>query len=186
MSSVVQPISTNQLPSWTANSAEREQWYAVHTKARHEKRIAARLGGKGFVVFLPAVTQVHQWSDRRQRIELPLFPSYLFLRIGSLSEVRLLFFQTPGVIGLVGDHGKGIPIPDYQIEEIKHLLERKVPFAEHPFLKVGQRVRVVGGPLDGIEGILVAGNGRRRLVISVNTIERSLAISVEGYEVRPV
>jgi transcription antitermination factor NusG len=87
---------------------------------------------------------------------------------------------------LVGDRGEGAPIPDEQINTVRSLVEGQLPWSTHPFLKIGQRVRIRSGALDGLEGILVSRNGDRTLVISVDAIQRSLAVRVEGYEVEPI
>jgi hypothetical protein len=79
-----------------------------------------------------------------------------------------------------------LPIPDEQIEAVRALLESQLPCSSHPFLKIGQRVRIRGGSLDGLEGILLSRNGDSTLVISVDAIQRSLAVSVNGYEVEAV
>jgi transcription antitermination factor NusG len=118
-------------------------------------------------------------------VELPLFPCYAFARIDPSPEARLKVLRIGGVLGLVGDAGLGTPIPESQIEAVRTLLVHKVPFDPYVFLKIGQRVRVRGGSLDGLEGILVRRNGTRRLVISVETLDRSLSINVEGLEVEP-
>jgi transcription antitermination factor NusG len=91
-----------------------------------------------------------------------------------------------GVLRFVGVRGEGVPIPDDQVESIRALVSGKVPYTLYPFLKIGQRVRVRGGSLDGVEGILVARNGNRTLVISVEPIQRSLAINLDGYQVQPI
>jgi len=161
-------------------------WFAIHTYARHEKRVAGELAHKGLEVYLPLLVKRHQWSDRQKLVELPLFPCYAFARIKPSAEARVKVLQTGGVIGLVGAAGQGEPIPDNQIENVRMLLTNKVQLDPYHFLKVGQRVRVRGGSLDGLEGILVRRNGNRRLVISVESLERSLAISVEGLEVEPI
>jgi len=90
------------------------------------------------------------------------------------------------VFGLVGGRGEGTPIPDEQIEAVRALVEGEVPWSAHPFLKIGQRVRIRSGALNGMEGILVSRNGDRSLVISVEAIQRSLAVRVEGYAIEPV
>jgi hypothetical protein len=81
--------------------------------------------------------------------------------------------------------GEPIPIPDEQIESVQKLLTNNVPCRAHPFLKIGQRVRVRGGSLDGVEGILVRVNGEKGLVVSIDAISRSLALRIEGYDVEP-
>jgi transcription antitermination factor NusG len=90
------------------------------------------------------------------------------------------------VLQIVGVKGQGIAIPDDQIEAVRALLNGSLPWSNHPFLKIGQRVRVCGGALEGVEGVLVSRNGDRTLIISVDAIQRSLAVSVEGYRVEPV
>jgi len=165
---------------------EQPQWYAIHTRPRHEKRTASELEGKGIVTFLPLVTEIHRWSDRRKKVELPLFRGYLFVNIPVSAELRVAVLSTGGVLNFVGAHNQGTSIPESQIEQIRTLLDSKVPFSSHPFLKVGQRVRIRGGCLEGMEGILTAQNGANRLVVSVDGIHRALSISLEGYDVEPV
>jgi transcriptional antiterminator NusG len=163
------------------------QWFAVQTRPRHEKKAAAELQKRGFNIFLPVVSEVRQWSDRRMRVELPLFSCYAFVNMVSVIEVRAAVLQAHGVLSFVGIGKQAIPIPAEEIENIRTLLARKVPFMAHPFLEIGQRVRIRGGALDGIEGILERrGNGNQRLVISVHTIQRSLSVQVDGYQVEAV
>jgi transcriptional antiterminator RfaH len=161
-------------------------WYAIHTRARHEKRVAAALIKKEIMTFLPLVTEVHKWSDRNSKVEVPLFSCYAFVNIDPCAEARAAVLRVPGVLSFVGgNHGAGV-IPDGEIESIQTLLSKNIPFASHSFLEIGQRVRVRGGALDGVEGVLTRFDGKKRLVLSVETIQRSLSLSVEGYEVEPV
>jgi transcription antitermination factor NusG len=161
-------------------------WCAVQTRARHEKKVAKQLQEKGATTFLPLVTQTHRWSDRRKVIELPLFPCYAFARLARSVEMRLSALQTPGVLNIVGAHGVGAPIPDKEIEDIQTLLAQNVGSSLYPFIKVGQRVRIRGGCLDGVEGILVAEKSDRRLVVSIELIQRSVSVQIDGYEVEPI
>lgn len=166
--------------------AESVSWFAIQTFPRHEKQIASQLTLKGVDNYLPIVPKVHQWSDRRKKVDLPLFPCYAFVHIFPSPEQRVQVLRIPGVIQFLGGGGQGLPIPDRQIEDIRTLLISKIALDPYPFLKVGQRVRISGGSLDGIEGILVRRNGSSRLVISVDSLERSLSLSVEGFEVEAV
>jgi transcription antitermination factor NusG len=168
-----------------AASAALESWYALQTHARHEKIVAQRLQERGVTAFLPLMTEVHRWSDRKKVVQVPLFGCYVFAKIAAESQERLRVLRVHGVLALVGDQGEGTPIPDEQIEAVRTLIQRKMPWSPHPFLKVGQRVRVRSGALAGVEGVLVSNNGDRTLVINVNAIQRSLAVRVEGYEVEP-
>jgi transcription antitermination factor NusG len=99
---------------------------------------------------------------------------------------RVRVLRTQGVVTFVGVQGTGTPIPDHQIEDIKTLITSRISYEERSFLRIGQRVRVCGGALDGMQGILVAENGDRSLVISVELIQRSLYVRVAGYDVEPV
>jgi transcription elongation factor/antiterminator RfaH len=161
-------------------------WYAVQTRARHEKTIVERLREQGVTTFLPLVSEVHRWSDRRKTVELPLFSCYVFVRLAATNEDRLRVCRTNGVFGIVGTGGEGTPIPDDQIEAVRTLVTQQLPWSVHPFLKIGQRVRIRGGSMDGVEGILLARNGDRTLIVSVDVIQRSLAVRIEGYDVEAV
>lgn len=165
---------------------EAENWYGLHTRARHEKIVAQRLQERGVTTFLPLITEIHRWSDRKRSVQLPLFSCYVFAKFVPNRSERLRVLRVEGVFGLVGSKGEGVPIPDEQIHSVRSLVEGALPWSAHPFLKIGQRVRIRSGALDGLEGVLVSRNGDRTLVISVDAIQRSLAVRVEGYEVEPV
>jgi transcription antitermination factor NusG len=136
--------------------------------------------------FLPLVMSVRRWSDRAVQVELPLFPGYAFVRLVYSPDQRVRVLRTHGVVDFVGTQGRGTPIPDKQIEDVRTLLGGKVPFKNSASLKVGQKVRVRGGAIDGVEGILTARRGERRLIIFIEPIQRSLSIDLEGYDVEPV
>ncbi len=165
---------------------ESSVWYAVHTYPRHEKAVAERMRQQGLTTFLPTVTEVHRWSDRRKSVELPLFNCYVFANIVPRNEERIRILRTHGVISLVGARGEGTPIPDEQMEAIRTVLAQDLTCGPHPFLKIGQRVRVRSGALDGIEGVLISKNGDNTLVVSVDAIQRSLAVRIDGYQVEPL
>jgi transcription antitermination factor NusG len=178
-------LRDSSIPQSAASDGEKS-WFAVQTKARYEKRVAAELEEKGLVTFLPLSTEVHQWSDRKRKVELPLFAGYIFVRMGRQQSSRIYVLQTNGVFGFVGVRGVGSPIPDEQIETLQTIVREKIPILPHPFLNVGQKVRIRGGSLDGICGILSAINDDRSLIVSVNSIQRSLAIRIDGYGIETV
>ena len=162
------------------------QWFAIRTRSRHEKMVAEQLEGQSIESFLPLVKRTRKWSDRTKEVELPLFSGYTFVRVVLGSPDRLRVLRTSGVAGFVGVRGIGIPVPEGQIENLRTLLLNRIPITDHPFLHIGQRVRINGGALDGIEGMLAARKGERTLVISVESIQRSLSICVDGYAVEPI
>jgi transcription antitermination factor NusG len=171
--------------SQTLPQVETESWYGLQTRPRHEKIVAQRLEERGVTAFLPLVSEVHRWSDRKKTVQVPLFSCYVFAKFIPNRSDRLRVLRVDGVFGLVGAKGEGTAIPDEQIDAVRSLVEAELPWSAHPFLKIGQRVRIRSGVLDGLEGILVSRNGDRSLVISIDAIQRSLSVRVEGYEVEP-
>ena len=163
--------------------SEDQKWYALQTRPRHEKAVVQRLAERRVETFLPIVTEVHRWSDRKKKVEMPLFSCYVFAKFLSNRVDRLRVLRVDGVLGLVGNGSEGTPIPDEQIDAVRTLLDGSLSWSSHPFLKIGQRVRIRSGALDGMEGILVSRNGSSTLVISVDALQRSLAVRVEGYQV---
>jgi transcription antitermination factor NusG len=158
------------------------RWYAIHTVARHEKCVAQQLQESGITTFLPLMQQIRQWSDRRARVDVPLFSCYAFVRTHQTAAERLKVLRIPGVLGFVGSERIGTPIPAEEIENLQTAIREKVPFAVHPFVTAGKRVRIRGGSLDGVEGILVGRAGDKNLVVSVELLQRSVSIQVKGYD----
>jgi transcription antitermination factor NusG len=179
-------VPFSQLLTSPEVTPERPFWFAIQTRPRFEKKVTAELEGKRVEAFLPLHSATHQWSDRRRAVDLPLFPGYVFVRIAPLLHERVSVLRTNGVIGFVGARNVGIPIPDGEIEDIQAVLQRGVACEPYPYLKVGQSVRIRGGCLDGVGGVLMGVNGDRSLIISVNLIQRSVAVRIEGYNVEPI
>ncbi len=182
----VAQVESGTIPVEGLGTQNDSHWYAIRTRSRHEKLVARQLEKLGIQAFLPLVTKISQWSDRRKQVEEALFSGYAFVRLNASSSDRVRVLQTQGVVSFVGVQGSGVPIPDQEIENIATLLASKVSYQERPYLHVGQRVRVSGGALDGLEGILTAENSDRSVVISVGLIQRSLSVRVAGYEVEPL
>jgi transcription termination/antitermination protein NusG len=159
------------------------QWYAIRTRSRHEKIVSEQLGQQGIESFLPLVKRTRQWSDRVKEVELPLFSGYNFVRIVLSSADKLRVLKAHGVAGFVGANGGATAIPENQIRDVRTLLESNVAFEEHGLPRVGQRVRIRGGSLDGVEGVLTAHNGSQNLTICLEPIQRSISISLQGYAV---
>ena len=161
------------------------QWFAIETRHRFEKKVFAQLDHQGFEVFLPLLTEHHVWSDRRKTITVPLFPGYAFVSIDQSRVSRHSVLQTVGLIRFVSFGGRVLPIPSKQIEDLQLLQQEKGEFSLHSFVHAGQRVRIRGGCLHGLEGTLVH-NEKQRLVISIQSIQRSVSIEAEGYELELV
>jgi transcription antitermination factor NusG len=161
-----------------------EHWYAILTRYRFEKKVAAQLGNKAVNTFLPLLEEIHRWSDRHRPVQVPLFPGYAFVHVDLSSSSRLKVLRTEGVLRFVTFGGDAIAVPRKQIEDLQQLLSHRVPCSLHAFLRVGRRVRIRGGCLDGLEGILEQKDDKN-LVISIESIQRSVAIRIEGYELEP-
>jgi transcription antitermination factor NusG len=161
------------------DSSTRElRWYAAYTNARHEKYVARQLQDRRMDNFLPLYRSVRCWKDRRKEIDLPLFPSYVFVRLAINSD-RTRVLQIPGVVRFVSFNGRPAPLENEEIESLKNAVADG--HAEpHPYLKIGRRVRIKRGPLAGIEGILVRKKDKFRVVISLDLIMRSVATEIEA------
>jgi len=164
-----------------AADAALPQWFAVQTRYRFEKRVVALLNHKSCEVYLPLRTENHVWSDRAKVVTIPLFPGYAFVHIDQSRESRLAVLQTAGLLGFVTFGGIVVPVPPAQIEHLQLLLQTKMLFSLHPFAHIGQRVRIRGGCLHGLEGVLLQ-HEKGKLLISIESIQRSLAIEIQGYE----
>jgi transcription antitermination factor NusG len=154
------------------------RWYAVWTRSRQEKVAAAMLRTLGIQHFLPLNSELRQWSDRKQLVEVPLFSGYLFVCISLLKNSKLQVLKIPGIGAFVGNQTGPLPIPDQQIEDIRTVVTAGVECSIHPFLEAGDRVRVVRGALAGVEGTLALTNSTSRLLISIEMIRQSLSVNV--------
>jgi len=163
---------------------ETPRWYALTTLSRHEWLVTKQLQSHGLEPFLPIKSEIHRWSDRLKKIEVPLFPGYVFLHANMCGEVRHTIQRLRGCGGFITMHGEPVPIPDEQISGIQKILQQRVSCTTYSYLTIGQRVRVRGGSLDGMEGMLVRTNGENSLVMSVDGIGRSVAIRIEGYAIQ--
>jgi transcription antitermination factor NusG len=159
------------------------EWYALHTRSRHEKSIAARLHSQNMETFLPLRRSQHLWKNGvHANVDLPLFPCYLFARAGAHDRLRLL--QTPGVLGFAATSARPTAIPDDEIALLRTATAKFIA-EPHPYLNCGDRVRIVAGPLAGLEGILVRRKQECRVVLSIEAIMRSVAIEVSEFEIEP-
>lgn len=158
-------------------------WYAAYTNANHEKRVAEQLSLRGVTHFVPTFSSVRKWKDRRITLDLPLFPGYVFVRMALRNRMRVL--QVPSVVRLVGFDGMPTPLPDEEIEILRSSFSREVRVKPHPFLTVGRRVRITGGPFAGLEGVLKRQQNTMRVVVSLSLIQRSVAVDVDIADLSP-
>src|SRR5437899_9991441 len=129
--------------SHQTNETNCARWYAIRTRARHEKQVRDRLESQGIEQLLPTVIKLSQWKDRKKGIEVPLFSCYCFARFAWQDRTPVL--KVPGVVGIVGGGQRPEPIPDAEIEALKSLMASKLPYDAHPYLREGMVVEVKRG-----------------------------------------
>lgn len=159
-------------------------WYALQTRAQHEKIVAQTLADKGYEEFLPLYRSRRRWSDRIKELELPLFPGYVFCRFDL--EQRLPILVTPGIHHIVGIGKTPWPVEDAEIATIQSLVRTGLPTEPWQFLQVGQQVRIDSGPLEGLKGLLLAVRKPYRLVVSVTLLQHSVAVEIDSAWVTPL
>lgn len=162
-------------------------WYAVYAQVRHESKVHSRLLAKSFECLLP---QMERWSrrrDRRKKIQVPIFPGYLFVRavLDNYEQVKIL--QTPGVVRIVRNKEGPLPVPNSQMNSLITLLDNANVLTVHPYLQKGMRVRIVNGPLYGCEGILVRKKHEKaRLVVAIDIIQQAVSVELNEGDVEPL
>ncbi len=162
-------------------TAEITPWWALYTKHQHEKTVADGLIAKGFEVFLPVYNSVRHWKDRKKTISIPLFPCYVFVHGGLYRRHQAV--TTPGVYAILSSGGQIATIPEIEITAIQRSISGSLQVEPHPFLNCGDRVRVVRGLLEGVSGILLRKKGQCRLILSVDTLARSIAVEINASDV---
>ncbi|HET7206364.1 MAG TPA: UpxY family transcription antiterminator [Terriglobales bacterium] len=160
------------------------RWYAAYTWARHEKNVAHHFEQRSIQHFLPTYKTIHRWKNGKAHLELPLFPSYIFVRIPLKERIRPL--QVPGVVRLVEFNGSPAPLPDLEIQSLIDLSAQGLKAEPYAYLTVGKRVRIRAGPLQGLEGILVRKKSSLRVVVSVDLIMRSIVVDVDASDLETV
>lgn len=164
-------------PEFSAN------WFAAYTRSHHEKRVASQLAERQIESFLPLYAARHRWKNRcEMNLELPLFPNYVFVRIDCRKRVRVL--EVPGVVSLVGFGRTLAPLPDFEIETLRSSIGlRKIE--PHPYLVVGERVRIKAGSMTGMEGVLVRKKNHFRVVLALEAIMKCVAAEVDADDLEP-
>jgi transcription antitermination factor NusG len=147
--------------------------------------VTQRLEEHAIPAFLPLIRKVRYWRNRKKKVELPLFSCYVFAKLLPTSQDQLRALRIDGVFSVVGLRGVGTAIPEEQIEAVRRLMEGQLPMCSHPFLQIGQRVRIRSGAMEGVEGVLLSRSGENTLVVSIEAIQRSIAVRIEGYDVEP-
>jgi transcription antitermination factor NusG len=159
-------------------------WFALKVRSCHERTTSLALQYQGFTEFMPTYRVRRRWSDRMKDIDLPLFPGYVFCRFNSKNRSPVL--KLPGVTGVVSFGQGPHPLDENEIERIRTLVESGLPVQPWPYLHVGERVRIQSGALSGLEGVLVQFKNEFRLVVSLNLLQRSLAVEIDSDRVHSI
>ncbi len=159
-------------------------WYAIRVRPNHERAVAEGLRTRGFEEFSPYYWARRRWSDRVKNIQFPLFPGYVFCRFDVNDRLPLL--QTPGVVNIIAFGESLVTVEESEIEAIRALVSAGGDVQPWPYLRTGQRVRVRSGSLTGVEGILVEVKNSRRLVVSIDLLQRSVAAEIDRADVEPL
>ena len=152
-------------------------WYALRIQSRKEQLSSQVLSHKGFQSYVPTYRNLRQWSDRCVELDTPLFPGYVFCRFDP--RTRLPVLTTPGVISILGFGQEAAPVDDREIEAIQAVLRSGLHVEPCGFLQEGQKVRIVRGSLQGLEGILMHKKTQYRMVISVTMLQRSVTVEID-------
>jgi len=157
------------------------EWYAIWTRSHSEQLVADQLSAKGLNVFLPKISV---WSRRggvRHAIRVPMFSGYVFLNESVDKNTYLDVIKARGVVRLLGERWDSLsPISDSEIEGLQTLVNSGLAVTPYSYLRAGQRVRITGGPLKGVEGLLVENRSEKGvLVLSVDLLQRSVAVQID-------
>jgi transcription termination/antitermination protein NusG len=167
-------------------SCEEESWFAVYVQVNHEREVSSRLEQKYIDSFLPTIERWSKRRDRRKKVSVPMFPGYVFARTALDNHTHIRILKTPGALTVLGNSEGPIPIPRFQIENLKTMINSDRPFTLNSYLKEGNWVRVIRGPLTGCMGILLRQNPKKgRLIVSVDIICRSVSVELDVEDVEP-
>jgi transcription antitermination factor NusG len=150
-------------------------WFVIHVRSHHERTVSSLLGQKGYQGFVPTVP-TSRLVGQPPRKEILLYPGYVFCRAPFGFGAPIV--TTPGVIKILCSAGIPVPLSENEIDQIKLLINSRLRVYPHPYLNVGQRIRMIEGPLRGLEGIVVARKGTFRIVVSIELLQRSTAVEV--------
>lgn len=184
LSEIANVEHSNRLYGSCSGQIEPAEWFAAVTMSRHEKTVARLLSGHHIESFLPLYSENRRWKKSRPvLVELPLFPNYVFVHIARSARASIL--SVPGVSSIVGSSREPWPLRDTEIEALRAAV-RSGKARPHPYLNVGERVRIVSGIMAGFEGILTRIKDDMRVVLSLDAIMHSVAVEVSTSDLEAV
>jgi transcription termination/antitermination protein NusG len=162
-------------------SPAQAQWFALWVRSHFEQLVQDQLTARGLRVFLPTIKTWSRRGGKRRVMLVPMFPGYLFLHHAMDKHGYVQVLKARGVVRILGERwDRLVPIDDAEIAAVQRLVTTDVPVMPHPYLREGHRVRLVDGPLAGLEGVLLQmKSDKGLLVISVDLLQRSVAVEVD-------
>jgi transcription antitermination factor NusG len=178
------PNQSTSNPAFTRSPrASGPAWYPLQTRYQCEKKVDTALRDEGFESFAPMQVEARRWSDRTKLVESPLFPGYTFVRMEAEPELLIKVLRLPGMVRFVTSGRELVAVPNVEMDTVRALVQSNTSYEPGPFPAVGERVRIHGGCLEGVEGVLTAQRGRGEIVIAVGAIQRSVKIPLSGYRI---
>ncbi len=159
------------------------EWYPLQTRYQCEKKVDVGLRKEGFESFAPTRIEARRWSDRTKLVEAPLFPGYTFVRMEAAPELLIKVLRLPGLVRFVTRGSDLVAVPSEEMEIVRALAASNIGYEPRPFPAVGEKVRIRGGCLEGVEGVLTSQSEEREVVISVGAIQRSLKVRLGNYQI---
>ncbi len=163
------------------------KWYALHTRSHFEQKVYDGLCGKSIEAFLPRVQVMSRRKDRRKKLLVPLLPGYVFVRSDLQPEEHLRILKTAGIVRIVGFKGQPVPANEQEISSLMILDGTDRTVQNRTYMKIGDRVMIMEGPLKGLVGFYLRHNSRSdKVVVSIELLHRSLEIEIEGWVLEKV
>jgi transcription antitermination factor NusG len=155
------------------HSDKSDQWYAIHTRYRHELLVS---------ILYPSYEAVRNWNRRSAVVRMPIFPGYIFCRLDV--QRRLPILMTPGVVGIIGTGKTPVPLDDREVQSIETAMSARANSLPYPYLRPGREVEIPEGPLRGLTGTIIAVKNNYRIVVSVPLLQRSMAVEIDAHWLR--
>lgn len=170
------------------DSHDQKYWHALYVRSRAEKKVLWQLEDNGFTAYLPLITQMKQWSDRKKKVEEPLFKSYVFVYSNEREYIPIL--NVYGVIKFVTFERKAVIVPENQILAIKKFVNdfekgEEYKMMNNEELKVGQKVRIINGPMKGLTGRLETIRNKRHLIVYIDVVGQCIPVHIPRAKVEP-
>ena len=182
-SSLVDVDSTCSTNRQAANELQQQAWFAIWTRSRYEQLVCRELTARSIENFLPTITHVSKWKDRKKQIRWPLFPGYCFARFDAPSLLRVL--KCEGVVTVLSNGSKPVAVPDVEIEGLQRLVASGLSYDPCTEFRAGTMARVVNGPLAGIVGRVERQGSQDHLILAVDLLNSGARVQVAAWDLEP-